>query len=114
MPNDATAAKANFSPTYFPGVIANADWIRPFTDAPAKFYASVCKEALNLTARHLQTQTDYVRQLSQCDTPLDLITCNGEFLQKTAATWMRDVEDAFEALRRSSSTSSASSASASS
>lgn len=107
MANDATAAKPNSSPTYFPGVFANADWIKPFTEAPAKFYAGACKEVLNLTARHLQAQTDYVRQLSECDTPLDLITCNGEFLQKSAATWMKDVEDAFEALRRSTSTSAA-------
>lgn len=101
MANDEVTAKAKSSPTYFPGIFANADWIKPFTEAPAKLCAGACKEVLSVTARRLQAQADYVKQLAECDTPLGLLTCNSEFLQRSAQIWSKDVEDAFEALRRS-------------
>lgn len=54
-----------------------------------------------IAARRLQVQTDYVKQLAECDTPLGLLTCSSEFLQRSALMWTKDFEDAFEALRRS-------------
>jgi len=105
MPKDGTMTDTRSMATYFPGVSASADWLKPFTEAPAKFYAGFWKEALGLTARQLQTQTDYVKTLAACDTPLGLLSCNGDFVQKTLMNWSRGVDDGLEALRRSASAS---------
>ena len=95
MVSDIPTADARSAPNS-----ANANWIKPFTDAPAKFCAGVCKEALRRTANHLQVQSDYVRMLATCDTPYGLLACNYEFLQRSAAIWFQDIENTFEALRR--------------
>jgi hypothetical protein len=100
MENDMPTAQATFAPGTSPRINVNADWIRPFTEAPAKFYAGVCKEALSRTANRFQVQADYFKQLAECDTPCGLLACNNLFIQRSAALWFQEVERAFESLRR--------------
>ena len=95
MVNDTPTTNARSAP-----INVNADWIKPFADAPAKFYAGVCKEALSRTASRLQVQADYIKMLAECDTPYGLMACNYEFLQRSAAIWFQETENTFEPLRR--------------
>lgn len=94
MVNDIPTASARSSP-----ISVNANWQKAFADAPATFCAGVCKEALSRTANHLQVQADYIRMLAECDTPYGLLACNYEFLQRSAAIWVQEMENVFEPLR---------------
>ena len=95
MVNDIPTTTARSAP-----ITVDANWIKPFADAPARFYAGVCKEALSRTANRLQVQADYIKMLAECDTPFRLLACNYEFLQRSAAIWFQEVGNTFEPLRR--------------
>lgn len=95
MVSDNPTANARSAP-----IGVSVDWIKPFVDAPARFYARICKEALSRTANRLQVQADYIRMLAECDTPCGLLACNYEFFQRSAAIWFEEMEDTFEPLRR--------------
>ena len=87
MVNDIPTTTARSAP-----ITVDANWIKPFVDAPAKFYAGICKEALSRTANRLQVQADYIKMLEECDTPYGLLACNYEFLQRPAVIWFQDIE----------------------
>lgn len=101
MVSDIPTATATSASISLPRISVNADWIRPFTDAPAKFYAGVCKEALSRTANRLQVQADYIKMLAECDTPHGLLACNYELFQRSAAVWFQEIEKVFEPLHTS-------------
>lgn len=101
MVSDIPTATPRSAPISLPRISVNPDWIRPFTDAPAKFYAGICKEALSRTANRLQVQADYIKMLAECDTPHGLLACNYELFQRSAAIWFQEIEKAFEPLHTS-------------
>lgn len=64
---------------------ANPEWLKQFTDAPAKFYSSAWNQLLGLSASYLQDQADYVKKLSQCTDPAEALKCHGDFAKKSWA-----------------------------
>lgn len=74
--------------------------LKPFFAAPTAFYASICKETLNASSRRLQAQADYLKRLSECSGPGEMLACYGDFVQRSIAGSVEDgrrVEDAFRA-----------------
>ncbi|CAH1687184.1 Phasin protein [Hyphomicrobiales bacterium] len=50
----------------------------PF-DTPVRFYADLARQALAVTARGLQAQADYVKDLATCENPADVLTCSNVY-----------------------------------
>lgn len=58
--NSVSGAEASATGLKFPS-FSNAEWLKPFSEGPGKFYAAAWNEALGLTASHLQEQADTQR-----------------------------------------------------
>ncbi|MBX3539938.1 MAG: hypothetical protein KF735_20020 [Chelatococcus sp.] len=50
----------------------------PF-DTSLRFYAGFARQALEATARGLQAQADYVKDLAACENPADILTCSNVY-----------------------------------
>lgn len=89
-----------------PPFSANPDGLRPVTEGPMKFYATMWNEALRQAARALHDQADYVQKLSECSDPAEALRCHGEFVQQS---WTRSINEGskmFSALQANISSSS--------
>lgn len=103
MPNDQSTIDAKPTATSFPVTFVNTDWMKLFSDAPAKFYAGLGKEMMTFTARRLQAQAEYVGKLAECSNPGELLACNTDFLQQSTANWVQEGQRVFDKLRTLSS-----------
>lgn len=87
--NSVSGAEASAIGLKFPS-FSNAEWLKPFSEGPGKFYAAAWNEALGLTASHLQEQADYAKALSECTDPAEAFKYSTEFVQNV---WKRSYSD---------------------
>jgi hypothetical protein len=59
------------------------------------------RETAKFVSHRLQEQTDYFKELADCDNPVKLLNCNGEFVRRTLANSTEDAQSALAALQRS-------------
>ncbi|MDX3966311.1 MAG: phasin family protein [Bradyrhizobium sp.] len=84
--------------------LGNTDWVKLWSDAPAKMYAAGWGQALGLVADRLQDQAAYLKQLSQCSDPAAALKLNAEFAQQSVSRLWNDGTKIFEGVRSITST----------
>lgn len=84
--------------------LGNTDWVKTWSDAPAKIYAAGWGQALSLVADRLQDQAAYLKQLSQCSDPAAALKLNAEFAQQSVSRLWNDGTKIFEGVRSITST----------
>lgn len=89
---------ANGSPNPF---LTSVEWMKPLSEAPAKFYGNLCRQSLGAVARGLQAQTDYVRKLAECEGPAEAFACQSEFVARSIAGSVEESRRLFAALQGS-------------
>lgn len=86
---------------YFP----DSTWLKELGLAPVQVYAGLYRNALRVSARQLQAQADYLRELSEAEAPQDVFARHSEFAQKAVARWIDEGQRLFLLHRESSATS---------
>lgn len=84
--------------------LGNTDWIKFWSDAPAKIYAEGWGKALGFAADRLQDQAAYLKQLSQCSDPAAALKLNADFAQQSVSRLWNDGTKIFEGVRSITST----------
>ncbi|SJZ31091.1 Phasin protein [Enhydrobacter aerosaccus] len=101
MPAEQRTTTEQIGLMFLPATFARLDWTKPFTDTSVKIVGGFCREALKFTSRRLQEQTDYFKELAECDNPAKFLSCNGEFLRKSLVNSVEDSQRAFAAIQGS-------------
>ena len=81
--------------------LGNTDWIKFWSDAPAKIYAEEWRKALGFAADRLQDQAAYLKQLSQCTDPAEALKLNAAFAQESVKHVLDDGAKIFDGFRTS-------------
>lgn len=63
--------------------LGNTDWLKTWSEAPAKIYTDGWAKVLGLAADGLQDQVTYLRQVSQCTDPAEALKLNATFVQQS-------------------------------
>ena len=71
-----------------------------FLQTPVKFGMTCYEQWLGTASRVLSDQANHLRNLAECKTPSDVIVCQTEFLQKSVATAIAQMQRSSEALSR--------------
>ncbi|WP_414463678.1 phasin family protein [Hyphomicrobium sp. B1] len=81
--------------------LGNTDWVKLWSDAPAKIYADGWGKVLGLAADRLQDQATYLRQVSQCTDPAEAFKLNVAFAQQSVSHLLEDGTKIFDGIRTS-------------
>lgn len=81
--------------------LGNTDWVKLWSDAPAKIYAEGWGKALGFAADKLQDQATYLRQVSQCTDPAEAMKLNAAFTQQSFSRLWDDGAKIFDGFRTS-------------
>lgn len=81
--------------------LGNTDWVKLWSDAPAKIYANGWGKALELAADRLEDQATYLKQASQCTDPAEALKLNAEFAQQSFSRLWDDGVKLFDGIRSS-------------
>ncbi|MBB4020011.1 hypothetical protein GGR16_005073 [Chelatococcus caeni] len=84
--------------------LGNTDWVKLWSDAPAKIYADGWGKVLGLAADRLQDQAAYLKQLSQCTDPAEALKLNAAFAQQSVSRLWNDGTKIFDGVRSITST----------
>ncbi len=63
--------------------LGNTDWLKPWSEAPAKIYADGWAKVLGFAADRLEDQATYLKQVSQCTDPAEALKLNAAFVQQS-------------------------------
>lgn len=83
------------------GSLGNTDWLKFWSDAPAKIYADGWGKALGLAADRLQDQATYLKQVSQCTDPAEALKLHTAFAQQSVSRLLEDGTKIFDGFRTS-------------
>ncbi|MFD2252736.1 hypothetical protein FHS82_004194 [Pseudochelatococcus lubricantis] len=101
--NDSQNQSVNADGGYF--YFPDLSWLKDLGQSPAKVYVGLYRNALRATARQLQAQADYLRELSEAEGTQDVFARQSEFAQKAVANWIDEGQRLFALSRESSVTS---------
>lgn len=65
-------------------------------EAPTQFYFELYRETLELTARRLQAQAEYIKKLSEIDQPGDALAAHSAFAREMFASWFDEGQRLFK------------------
>ena len=75
------------------------EWIKSFLESPMKTYATLSREALAMMSRSIQEQADYFQRLSECEGPVQVLSCQSEFARKGLSRCVEDGQHLFDIVR---------------
>lgn len=85
----ATGARTGQSVPTFPW-LPNVDWANSVPQAPLAFYAAIYREGMGAASRFMQDQASHLKNLSECESPSDVLVCQTEFAEKALAAMMEE------------------------
>lgn len=88
-----TASNHLFAPS------VSTDWLKFWSDAPARFYTEEWRKILGLAADRLRDQADFLRNVSQCTDPAEALKLNANFAQQSLALFWENGSKAFDSFR---------------
>lgn len=85
--DDSTQATRSMWVSY---PLFSADFLRSVPGAPTQFYFGLYRGTLDLAARRLQAQAEYVKKLSAIDQPGDALAAHNAFARETIESWFEE------------------------
>lgn len=72
---------------------------KPASEAPTQLYFEFYRGILELAARRLQAQAEYVKKLSEIEQPGDALAAHNAFTRETLASWFDEGRRLFNQTR---------------
>jgi hypothetical protein len=96
MPNMPGTSLPNMQVPNMPLPFGNMDWAKSWSEASVKAYTTMCQEAMNATKRRVQENSEYLKEISECKGPADMVACHSAFMQKAVSNCISDWQSAVD------------------